>query len=762
MKTTQITSNLDQKPLLETKSDQVVDQKKFREMKTAREKELEEVEGKEALSWVAARNREITDNFDSSYLFQKTVNQVQQNLEDKRKIAYVSENKDGYLYNFWLDEKHVQGVWRRTTMNEYQKEEPKWEVLLDIDHLPEEAEWRKLLINENSKGNWVKKSFVRCKDSDRVMIGLSMGGKDALIYREFDLAKKEFVKNGFQLKEAHSSLDWYDQDTLFITVDDGKNLTKAKYPRFVKRWRRGEPLEKATPIFELEEDHFYASLRTQGSHPRIHQKLSVFQYKYHMINVDDLSLTTLPLPISAELETCYNDYAIITLQKDWKVPNGSIYTAGSVIALELNSIKDLNNLKTSLIFEPTPTCSVQSVLKTQDYLLIELLNNVCSELHRFELQESKWVSSALPIPAFGTISNIATNLHSNNCYITYENSLLPPTLYLYNHQSKSLEMLKSSPAIFNVTNLQMQQLWATSRDGTKVPYFIISPKDMKLDGSNPTQQYGYGAFNSSQKSLYLTNRGPLWVEKGGVFVIANIRGGGEFGPKWHQGGNKKNRQHSIDDFIAISEDLIFRKITSPEHLGIMGGSAGGILVGACMNQRPDLYKAVYSGSGVLDMLHFHLMGAGHKSIGEYGDPNDPETYDILKSFSPFHNISKNINYPISLFAASTKDDRVVPGHSRKMVDKLRSMGHTSYYYENNEGGHGNAANLQQAAYIITLNSFFMMIQLFKKDWAEEERSVLKSDLIKHNPTFFSVKNGNKSIADHVAEYFVNSFGKSAY
>lgn len=697
-----------------------------KEAKTQRELELETIEGEAALKWVALQNQEVKNALASSPKFQEIEQSALSILEDKRKIPMPSMRK-GYLYNFWRDENNREGLWRRTTINEYKKPHCEWDLLLDVDLLPEEAQWRALSDSDskrhvkNPHDHWVFKGAIHAPDDNTAMVVLSLGGTDASIFREFDVNKKCFVKGGFELKESNSRVSWCNKDSLWVGTKSGQtSLTLSGNPRTVKLWKRGQTLDEAKVIYEgnIKDVSVYARSqhRPEGSYHYIKRVINSFENEYLMINQQDLSLTPVPLPTHARIEDFINNQIIVSLNKDWNVPNGPQYKAGSVIALNLSSINTPDQLKTSLIFEPTAACFVNSVCTTKNTVMISALNNVCGELYQYKFIDDKWIKTQLPLPELGDVSVVSAEDDSDNCLLTYTNFLTPQTLYYFDSDKNALELLKAATSYFDAKNSEVVQAFSTSKDGTQIPYFIIKAKNIRYDGSNPTLLYGYGGFQLSQLPSYLSTVGKLWVEQGGVFVMSNIRGGSEFGPKWHQAALKEHRHKAFEDFISIAEDLIAKKITSPAHLGISGGSSGGLLVGAAMTQRPELFNAVLCRTPLLDMLNYHTLMLAGKSkswMDELGDPNDPKMKEILKSYSPYHNLTQDKHYPKAFFSTYKKDRDIHPGHARKMVDKMKSLGHPVYYYENTEGGHGGVAYYKQEAFRIALEYSYLKQQLME-------------------------------------------------
>jgi len=666
---------------------------------------LEEILGQRALEWVKIQNQESTSKLEAVPVFKSIYEKTLEILNSPARIPYVSIYGN-YLYNFWRDSEHPRGIWRRTTFEEYKKKEPKWEVILDIDRLAKDE-------NEN----WVwRGAQLLYPDYSRALIMLSRGGADASVVREFDISTKSFVKDGFQLPEAKSRVSWIDINSLFVGTDFGPgSLTTSGYPRIVKIWKRGTPLNEAKTIYEGKTTSVsaagYRLFSEEGNIDFIVESPTFFTNIYHILK--DGELIKLDIPADAEIESYFKGNFLIRLKSDWNSGNKT-YKQGSLIAGKMEDI--LSGKKDfKVVFEPTSFSSIQEISRTKNYLLVNILDNVVSRLYRFSMDaKGNWVKKEIILGDKGTISISSTDEKRDDFFLNYENFLTPSALYLVNGKTLKIEKIKSMPEFFDSSSYKVLQYKALSKDGTSVPYFVVMGKNTKFNGENPTLLYGYGGFEIALRPSYLSTVGVAWLENGGVYAVANIRGGGEFGPKWHQAALKKNRHKAFEDFIAVAEDMIKRKITSPQKLGIMGGSNGGLLVGSVSMMRPDLFKAVVCQVPLLDMKRYSKLLAGASWIDEYGDPDDPDMWEYIKTYSPYHNVKKDVKYPKIFFTTSTRDDRVHPGHARKMTAKMKDMGHEVYYYENTEGGHAGAANNQQRAYITALSYSFLYWQLIKE------------------------------------------------
>lgn len=676
---------------------------------------LEEVEGERALKWVRERNTQSRSLLEGDGRFKTFKEQALAILTAPDRIP-SGTYRGGYVYNFWQDETHVRGIWRRATLESYRKEKPEWDVLLDIDKLADEEE-----------ENWVFKG-VNCLPPayDRCLVQLSRGGKDAAVFREWDVPTRAFVNRGFELKEAKSSVDWVDRDTLLVGTDWGEgSLTSSGYPRIIRKWKRGTFLTEAETVAEGEASDvaMFTSVlhRPEGSVAVINRAIDFFNSAYLVVK-DDGSTVTLPLPTHAELAGMFQGRMLFTLRKAW-TPEGaaSEIAQGALIALDLQAFLDSGEFSgIETLYTPDERSAISGVATSRDSAIVSLLNNVTSEMLSFRLDNGKWSRETIRIPENGTANISSADDFNNVVFVNFETYLAPDSLLQLNLESGEVESIKALPAKFNAEGAKVERFEAESRDGTKVPYWVVLPPNAKRDGSLPTLLYGYGGFLIPLTPQYQATWGKLWLENGGAFVVANIRGGGEFGPRWHEAGLKVKRQRVYDDFIAVAEDLVTRKITSPRRLGISGRSNGGLLVGVAFTKRPDLFHAVVCGVPLLDMIRYVNLPPGASWMGEYGDPAIAEERAVLASYSPYHNLRKDADYPNVFFYTSTKDDRVHPGHARKMAARMEEMGHDYLYYENIEGGHAGSANLGQLADNTALQFVYLARQLMDEEASPQE------------------------------------------
>jgi prolyl oligopeptidase len=662
---------------------------------------LEDVTGEKALNWVRSQNAESTAELQGQPRFKEAEQRLLSILDSKERIPYIGKHGKFY-YNFWRDEKNPRGIWRRTSLEEYRKASPSWETVLDLDAL-----------GSKENENWVWKGYnVLYPDYDRCLLYLSRGGADAKVVREFDLKRKAFVSGGFELPEAKSQVDWLDRNTLYIGTDFGPgSMTDSGYPRVVKRWKRGTPLSAAEFVFEGQAGDVSTTasvIHDHGEKYELIDRSTTFFTSSEFLRVGN-EWKLIEKPDDATLGF-FGKQLLISLRSDWQI-EGKTYPSGAVLACDLKAFLKGKRDFTQL-FEPGERKSLAGMSDTRNFLVINELENVKHRLYVLKFQGGKWSREPMETPLFGSISVSAVDPHeSDNYFMNVADFLTPSSLFYGKIGGGAPEKLKSLPAFFNTEGLEITQHEATSKDGTKVPYFQVSRRGTKLDGNNPTLLYGYGGFEISMLPNYNAGAGSCWLEKGGTYVLANIRGGGEFGPKWHAAARKANRQRAYDDFISVAEDLVKRKVTSPEHLGIQGGSNGGLLMGAMLTQRPELFGAVVCQVPLLDMKRFHKLLAGASWMAEYGNPDVAEEWEYIRRYSPYHNVQKEKHYPRTLFTTSTRDDRVHPGHARKMVARMKEQGHDVLYYENIEGGHGGSANNKQAAFMSALAYTFLWQEL---------------------------------------------------
>ncbi len=673
---------------------------------------LEDVHGERALAWVRERNAHSEGILQAAPGYDSRRQAILEVLDSRDRIPTV-RRIGPWLYNLWLDASHPRGLWRRATLAEYRKTQPAWETVLDIGAL-----------GKAEGENWVW-GGAECLGPTyrRCLLSLSRGGADATVVREFDLKDKRFVDGGFFVPEAKTDLTWIDHDTVFIGSDFGPgSLTDSGYPRVIKRWRRGQKLADAATVFEAERTDVgaYATVdRTPGfERTGFGRYTTFFDTRSFLLQGDRLVAIDKPSDASFSF---WRDRVLIQLRSDWAV-DGRTWSRGSLLVADATGYLRGERVLTAL-FTPTDTRSLGGFSLTRDRVILHVLDNVTSRLEewRRSADPGGWQRREVTAPMLGSLSVatlhdplLADDALAEQYWLSASDFLTPNSLQLASAGSDSRETFKSLPAFFDADGMRVEQRFATSKDGTRVPYFVIWPKGATAGGRNPTLLYGYGGFEVSQTPVYLAVAGRTWLARGGVYVMANIRGGGEFGPQWHQAAIKANKQKSYDDFAAVAEDLIARGVTRPQQLGIQGGSNGGLLVGAVMLQRPELFGAVVCQVPLLDMQRYHQLLAGASWMAEYGDPDKAEDWAIISRYSPYQNVKAGARLPAVLFTTSTRDDRVHPGHARKMAARMLEQGHLPLYWENIEGGHGGAADNSQRARMRALELTFLWQQLAPK------------------------------------------------
>jgi prolyl oligopeptidase len=672
---------------------------------------LEDVQGDRALSWVRLRNAESEKALQAQAGFEALRGSLREVLDSREQIPYVTRH-GSWLYNVWRDANNPRGLWRRTTLAEYRKPKPNWETVIDIDAL-----------GKAEKENWVW-AGASClgPDNSLCLVSLSRGGADASVVREFNTESKQFVAGGFSLPEAKSSADWVDANTLYIGTDFGPgSLTESGYPRVIKRWQRGQTLAQAVTVFEadVKDVAAYVSVDTTPGFARTVFGRSIDFYTSTSSLLQSGNLVPIDKPLDAQI-AFRRDRVFVELRSDWKLP-GKTWPRGSLLVADAAAYL-MGEREFTALFTPSATRSLASYSLARDTVLLNILDQVAGKVEEWTERSGEraipWQRREVktPYPGRLAVQALFDPLQKDDplgetYLLNAADFLSPDTLQLGQTGSDAREVLKSRPNFFDGTGMRVEQRFAKSKDGTQVPYFVVWPKGAKADGNNPTLLYGYGGFEVSLTPTYSGGVGRAWTSKGGVYVLANIRGGGEFGPGWHQAAIKANKQKSYDDFAAVAEDLINRKVTSPQRLGMQGGSNGGLLMGAVMLQRPELFNAVVCQVPLLDMKRFHKLLAGASWMAEYGDPDKAEEWAWISPYSPYQNVKAGVKLPKVLFTTSTRDDRVHPGHARKMAARMLEQGHPLLYWENIEGGHGGAADNGQRAQMMALEYSFLWQQL---------------------------------------------------
>ena len=677
---------------------------------------LEEVEGERALEWARARNERSLAELRSDPRFARYEADARRILEAQDRIP-DPVLMGGRVYNFWQDAANVRGLLRRADWASWESGEPRWETVLDVDAL-----------SAKDGKRWVT-DMPRCLPPEyrRCLVTLSDGGKDAAFVREFDVETKEFVAGGFTLPEAKSQERWLDADTLAVATDWGPGtMTASGYPFVLKLWRRGQPLSAATEVFRgapRDVGIFPTSLRDRdGTRVLVISRLETFFESTQHVLVGERTVQ-LPLPRRATVQALWKGQLVVSLEEPWRVPAAQAAVApsgagevefakGAVVSFALRDFVDGGRLRVHEVYRPGPRESFQSFGAAKSSAFLLASENVVTRAHRYDFAGGRWTRlGTLALPEGAQVTAGDAEVDDDRAFFYAEGFLVPRSLWLADAATGAVQRVAEMPPRFDASTHVVEQFEATSKDGTKVPYFVVRPKDLKHDGTAPTLLYAYGGFQIPMTPGYSGTLGKLWLESGGVYVLANIRGGGEFGPAWHQAGLKTSRQVVYDDFVAVAEDLVARRITTPRRLGIMGGSNGGLLMGVMLTQRPDLWNALVVQVPLLDMLRYHLLLAGASWVDEYGSPDVPEERAFLERTSPYHNLRKGVAYPPPFFVTSTKDDRVHPAHARKMAARLEELGQPYYYYENMDGGHAAASDQRERAKRIALEFTYLSKRL---------------------------------------------------
>lgn len=665
---------------------------------------LEDVEGDAVLGWVREQNARSRRQLEQHRAFGAMRDEIRDVLDSRDRIPAVVR-RGAWLFNFWQDAANPRGLWRRTTLDEFRKPEPAWEVLLDIDALGrvEDVNWV-----------WAGASCLGPAYS-RCLVNLSRGGADAKVVREFDLDERRFVDGGFTLPEAKSRIDWLDVDTVLVGTDFGPgSLTDSGYPREVRCWRRGQPLAEAETIFAAERSDVSAhfSIDHTPGFERVVVERAIDFYNTKSWLWRDGRLQPIDKPDDAQLYF-WRERMLMMLRSDWPLGMRR-HASGSLLSADAARY-EAGGRELHVVFEPTATRSLADFAATRSRLVLNISDNVASRLEEWQVDGTRRAVAA-DFPGTIQISAlhdplVVDDALAEHYLLGYSDFLTPDTLHLAHTGSDAHERLKSRPAFFDAAGMRAEQRFAVSRDGTRVPYFVIGPAGSSSNGTRPVLLYGYGGFEVPLQPWYSGAFGRAWLARGGVFVVANIRGGGEFGPAWHQAAILERKQNSYDDFVAVAEDLIARGTTSARHLGIEGGSNGGLLVGAVMLQRPELFGAVVCQVPLLDMRRYHRLLAGASWMAEYGDPDQAAQWAWISRYSPYQNVRAGMKLPPVLFITSTRDDRVHPGHARKMAARMLEQHHDTLYYENIEGGHGAAADNAQKADMMALEFAFLWQRL---------------------------------------------------
>ncbi|UWX97505.1 prolyl oligopeptidase family serine peptidase [Arthrobacter zhaoxinii] len=681
---------------------------------------LEDIYGDKQLDWVRSENA-VTENLLSRTGFERTGERLLEVLDSTDRIPMVAKRGEHY-YNFWRDAEHPKGLWRRTTWQSYTAADTEWEVLLDLDELS---------AAEGTEWVWGGSLFLRPADGvsyRRALVALSPDGGDAARYREFDVVDRIFVPGGFDIPAAKSRISWAAEDSLYVGTDFGPgSMTTSSYPRSSRILRRGQEVKDAEPFFEVPEDHMMAVVQRDHT-PGFERDLAVDIIDFYNTRTflrEGSEWVQLDVPLDVNVDV-HRQWLLLRPRTDWEV-DGVTHPAGSLLAASLADFT-AGNRSVHRLFTPDASTSLQSWSWTRDRLLLNLLRDVSSEILVLT-PEDGWRADILDAcPPLHTVDAYAVDDEDedagNDYWLISTGFLTPSTLSrgtlagTGSRDGSPAETVKTTPALFNTDELTVEQHFAVSADGTKVPYFQVGPQDLVLDGGNPTLLNGYGGFEASLTPAYSGVVGRGWLERRttdadgterhGVYVLANIRGGGEYGPEWHRAALQENRHRAYEDFAAVAEDLVARGVTSREHLGCTGRSNGGLLVGNMLTTYPHLFGAISCGVPLLDMRRYTKLSAGYSWIAEYGDPDDPQQWEFVQTFSPYHLIKEDVSYPPTLIWTATSDDRVGPVQARKMAARMKAMGAEKvWFHEALEGGHAGAADNRQSARMHAMSYEFL-------------------------------------------------------
>jgi prolyl oligopeptidase len=669
---------------------------------------LEEVASPQVRAWVEARNAETRQALCDDR-FEQDRSALLAILNASDRIPWVHQ-RGRHLYNFWQDEQNPKGLWRRATLASYRGSAPEWEIVLDLD-----------VLAKAEGEDWVWRGCVSLPPAHRQgLLQLSRGGSDAVVIREFDLADKRFVEGGFFLPEAKGGAAWLHENTLLVSSALGGEpfQTTSGYARTVRRWSRGVPFEEAPVVFECERSEMVAWAWREHSptHPRtcFIQRPDFFHNVFYVEDRDG-ARRQVDIPTDAYLYIERN-WLVLNLRSDWSAA-GQSYRAGALLVTDIDALL-AGKRDFTVLFEPTPTCFLQHFAAAGNTIAFKVLDNVRSRVLLARYQDGSWRTE--PVAGFPEMATVdfyrlveddidwlgEAKPEGETFVISSQNSVMPPTMWLARF-GQGAELLKQAPERFDATGLAIAQHHAVSVDGASIPYFQIARAGAPLDGSNRCLLTGYGGYQIASLPYYAAGVGRLWLERGGVFVIANIRGGGEFGPNWHKAGIRAGKKLAHDDFAAVAADLIARGVTRPDRIACKGGSNGGLLVGNMLTRYPDLFGAIDCAVPLLDMKRYTKLTAGASWIGEYGDPDKPEDWAFLQELSAYHHVEPSRPYPPILLTTSARDDRVHPGHARKMAAKLAALGHRVYFHEPLEGGHAGATDNAHLAFNMALSFAFL-------------------------------------------------------
>ena len=651
---------------------------------------LEDRTSKQSLDWVHGQNEIAVGELQGDPSYQASFQTALDLMTAEDNIA-VGAAVAGHVYNFWQDKTNALGLWRRTTVASYKTEKPVWETIIDFDELA---------AKEGIK--WVFSGASRLyPDFSRCLLSMSPDGGDASEMREFDIETRSFIEGGFRAPASKSGFGWLDKDTVIVSAAfEESDKTESGYPRVIKLWKRGTALEEATPIFEAQKDDLAAGAGVEFDGEKRHVFLARainFFASHSFLHLPSGENRRIPLPDDATDTSLFKDQLVFGVRTPWMAPDGTVCKPDGLYSLDFaHWIESGGFGAIETLLAPAHRVSIAGLARTQDRLFVSLMDNVRGKVLVCERKNGAWSLKPVALPENGTVGISHAEHFGSSVSFSFTDFLTPSSIIWSDDDGETLATVKSQPARFDAAPLISEQFEARSKDGTMIPYFVVRRRDQK--GPVPTLLYGYGGFEVPLLPGYAGVHGRLWMEKGNAYVQANIRGGGEFGPAWHQAALKGNRQKAFDDFAAVAEDLVKRGITTAARLGIQGGSNGGLLTGTSLTQRPELFGAVIIDVPLLDMLRYTELPPGASWIAEYGDPSKPEEAAWLAAYSPYQHVAADAAYPPVLLMTSTADDRVHPGHARKMAARLQAAGHTrTLLFEETEGGHGGRGDRRPQA-----------------------------------------------------------------
>ena len=643
---------------------------------------LEDITGDDALEWVNAHNEPTLADLGGER-FEQMRAEALEVLDTDSRIPYVRRRGE-YLYNFWRDAGNPRGLWRRTTLDEYRTDDPDWDVLIDLDEL-----------SSSDGENWVwAGADVIEPDLTLALISLSRGGSDATVVREFDMRTRQFVTDGFELPEAKTDVTWQDSDTVIVGTDFGPgSLTESGYPRITKRWRRGRPLAEAETLFagDPSDVSVGAGFDPTPGFERllISRSFDFFNRERYEMRGDELIKIDVPTDAGTSI---HREWLLIRPRTDWTV-GSTTHPAGTLLAAKYDEFLS-GTIDLTVVFEPDEHTSLETYTWTRDRLVLVTLVDVTSRLEL--VTPGTWQREPIRgIPPNTNTVIVDADDYGDEIFLD-SSGFDTPSRLLWGHAGDEVVEVKSAPAFFDASDIEVAQHFVASADGTMIPYFVVGHRGSS--GPGKTLLGGYGGFENSNTPGYGGVLGRLWLARGGTYVLANIRGGGEYGPRWHTQAMREGRHLVDEDFSAVARDLVDRGITTVGQLGAQGGSNGGLLMGIMLTKYPELFGALVCSVPLLDMKRYHLLLAGASWVAEYGDPDNPDDWEFISKYSPYQHVSADRRYPPVLITTSTRDDRVHPGHARKMTAALEAVGQPVQYYENVEGGHAGAADNAQTAF----------------------------------------------------------------